>query len=124
LWLNRTQDNGKIELFPSRGPRSLFAAIGHGGQYVIVSPDQQLTIVRLGKTSDAQRPALVARLADIAVLFGGGRGRGLECEGHRPRAPFCVFVAYRVRPKSEARRAAGMNRKHCPIGMEASGGLP
>jgi CubicO group peptidase (beta-lactamase class C family) len=73
LWLNRTQDNGKVELFPARGPRSLFAAVGHGGQYVIVSPDQQLTIVRLGKTSDAQRPALVARLADIAVLFGGGK---------------------------------------------------
>jgi CubicO group peptidase (beta-lactamase class C family) len=104
LWLNRTQDNGKIELFPSRGPRSLFAAIGHGGQYVIVSPDQQLTIVRLGKTSDAQRPALVARLADIAVLFGGGRGRGLECEGHRPRAPFVSSL--RIGFGQRARHAA------------------
>lgn len=72
LWLNRREDSGKAELFPERGPKSIFAAIGHLGQYIIVSPDQQLTIVRLGKTSDAQRAALVTRLADIAVLFPGG----------------------------------------------------
>jgi hypothetical protein len=36
---------------PGRAPKNLFAAIGHLGQYVIVSPDQQLTMVRLGKTS-------------------------------------------------------------------------
>ncbi|MDE1916320.1 MAG: serine hydrolase [Sphingomonadales bacterium] len=72
LWLNRREDSGKAELFPERGPKNIFAAIGHLGQYIIVSPDQQLTIVRLGKTPDAERAALVARLADIAVLFPGG----------------------------------------------------
>jgi CubicO group peptidase (beta-lactamase class C family) len=73
LWLNRNPDNGRPELFPGRGPRSIFAAVGHLGQYVIVSPEQQLTIVRLGKTPDAQRQALVDRLADLAALFGGGK---------------------------------------------------
>jgi len=71
VWLNRAQDQGTPELFPTRGPRTLFAAIGHLGQYILVSPDQQLTIVRLGKTPDAQRQALVARLADLVVLYGG-----------------------------------------------------
>jgi len=73
LWLNRMPDTGQPELFPDRGPRNIFAAVGHLGQYVIVSPDQQLTIVRLGKTPDSERAALVSRLADVAALYAGGK---------------------------------------------------
>jgi len=69
LWLNRPQPSGKEELFPGRGKANIFAAIGHLGQYVIVSPDQELTIVRLGKTDGPMRPALVRKLADIVQLY-------------------------------------------------------
>ena len=71
VWLNRPQADGHEELFPGRGPAGLFACIGHLGQYVLVSPAQKLTVVRLGKTDDADRPQLVARLADVVGLFGG-----------------------------------------------------
>jgi CubicO group peptidase (beta-lactamase class C family) len=70
LWLNAPQPSGHEELFPTRAPASLFACIGHLGQYVLVSPTQHLTVVRLGKTNNAQRAALRARLADVVGLFG------------------------------------------------------
>ncbi len=69
IWLNRPQINGTKELFAERGPADLFACVGHQGQYVLVWPRQGLTVVRLGKTDDAKRPALLAHLADIVSLF-------------------------------------------------------
>lgn len=69
LWLNRPQPSGHEELFPGRGKSNIFAAIGHLGQYVIVSPDQELTVVRLGKTDGPMRAALVRKLADIVQLY-------------------------------------------------------
>ena len=72
LWLNRPQPNGLPRLLPGRAPASLFACIGHLGQYVIVSPRQQLTIVRLGKTDEQGRAALRDHLARIARLFPQG----------------------------------------------------
>lgn len=73
VWLNRPQPEGESEvLFPDDAPASLFAAIGHMGQYLIVSPDQDLTVVRLGKTGDAERAALRQRLADLVKLFPRG----------------------------------------------------
>ncbi len=69
IWLNRPQSDGSEVLFPGRGPASIFACIGHLGQYVIVSPSQKLTVVRLGKTQDEERGALRNRLADIVSLF-------------------------------------------------------
>jgi len=68
-WLNRPSGTDRDALFASRGPPSLFAAIGHLGQYVLVSPRQQLTIVRLGKTNDDIRGPLVQALADIDALY-------------------------------------------------------
>ena len=68
-WLNRKSGGTRTVLFPDRGPDSLFAAVGHLGQYVIVSPRQQLVVVRLGKTDDADRPALVEALAGIVTLY-------------------------------------------------------
>lgn len=69
LWINRPQPNGHEELFPGRGKANIFAAIGHLGQYIIVSPDQELTLVRLGKTDGPMRAALVRKLADIVALY-------------------------------------------------------
>lgn len=69
VWLNREQQDGKQLLFPDRAPASLFACIGHLGQYAIVSPAQKLTVVRLGKTDDEDRTVLIERLADIVELF-------------------------------------------------------
>ncbi|MEM8696375.1 MAG: serine hydrolase [Pseudomonadota bacterium] len=71
-WLNRP--GGAYEtpvLFPDRAPNSLFAFNGHLGQYVMVSPEQGLTVVRLGNTPDGElREAVVFRLARIFEAIG------------------------------------------------------
>lgn len=72
LWLNRPASEGiegDVMLFPDRAPRSVFACVGHLGQYVIVSPGQKLTLVRLGKTADEGRGRLRERLANILAVF-------------------------------------------------------
>lgn len=69
LWLNRPQPDGKEVLFPGMAPQSAFACIGHRGQYVIVSPAQKLTVVRLGKSDGEQIDRLRDRLAKIMALF-------------------------------------------------------
>ncbi len=47
----------------------MFAAIGHMGQYVMVSPRQKLTVVRLGHSDGKQRPPMVQQLLDIVDLY-------------------------------------------------------
>lgn len=69
LWLNRTGEGGRDYLFAEQGPDSAFALIGHLGQYVIVSPKQRLTVVRLGKSDGPERAPLVNELADIFALY-------------------------------------------------------
>ncbi len=69
LWLNRRYPDGSAQLFPERAPQSLFACIGHLGQYVIASPEQRLTVVRLGHTPNEQREELRRRLGDLVALF-------------------------------------------------------
>lgn len=71
LWLNRPQPDGSEVLFPGRAPESLFACIGHLGQYLLVSPDQKLTVVRLGHSEEEQRSAVRNHLAGILSLFPG-----------------------------------------------------
>jgi CubicO group peptidase (beta-lactamase class C family) len=71
-WLNRPQPDGRELLFPGRAPQSLFACLGHLGQYVIVSPEQKLTVVRLGKSTEAERKAVRDHLAEIVGLFPKG----------------------------------------------------
>lgn len=66
-WLNRPVKDSP--LFPERAPHSLFAMIGHLGQYVFVSPAQRLTVVRLGHSDEAQRAALMPKLADLVELY-------------------------------------------------------
>lgn len=69
IWLNRTPTSGEASLFPDRGPKDLFACIGHLGQYVMVSPSRGLTVVRLGKTQDDKLPPVVDGLGDIVALY-------------------------------------------------------
>ena len=68
-WRNVAATTGDAALFPGKGPDSLFAMIGHLGQYVLVSPDQRLTVVRLGKTPDDGRRPVVDALAEIVALY-------------------------------------------------------
>lgn len=69
IWLNRTPTTGKPALFPDRGPRDLFACLGHLGQYVLVSPSRQLVVVRLGKTQEDRLDPVTARLGELVALF-------------------------------------------------------
>lgn len=70
-WLNRPLRNPDEEhpLFPDAAPRSVFAAIGHMGQFIIVSPEQRLTLVRLGHSDDAQIAALRPKMAAVLALY-------------------------------------------------------
>ncbi len=68
-WLNRDDKEEEHPLFPDRAPDSVFAAIGHMGQYVIVSPEQKLTVVRLGHSDAEQRRAMLREVADIFELY-------------------------------------------------------
>ena len=70
IWLNRPRPAGSdAALWPDRGPNDLFACIGHQGQYIIVSPSQRLTIVRLGVTKSDQFTELRRHLADLTAAL-------------------------------------------------------
>ena len=70
-WLNRAEPDLEVvhPLFPDRAPMSLFAMIGHMGQYVLVSPDQKVTIVRLGHSTAEERPLMLQQAADVLALY-------------------------------------------------------
>lgn len=69
-WLNRPGGaDGSPALFPNKAPATLFAAQGHLGQRVIVSPQQDLVLVRLGKTQDGSPEAkrLLTAMGDFVA---------------------------------------------------------
>nr|WP_137676966.1 serine hydrolase [Parerythrobacter lutipelagi] len=69
-WLNRPTDlTDNHPLFPDRAPQSVFAMTGHMGQYVIVSPEQRLTLVRLGHSNAEERAVLKQEAADVLALY-------------------------------------------------------
>ncbi|MEE4201160.1 serine hydrolase domain-containing protein [Erythrobacter sp.] len=70
-WLNRPVPDAERPhpLFPDRAPESLFAMIGHMGQYVLVSPEQRVTLVRLGHSDGEERPAMLQQAADVLELY-------------------------------------------------------
>ena len=70
-WLNRGAPTDDDPLFTARGPKSLFAMIGHMGQFVMVAPDRKLVVVRLGHSDSEQIPREVQELADIVELYPG-----------------------------------------------------
>lgn len=70
LWLNKRRPEGRNQvLFPDNGPETIFAALGHLGQQIVVSPEQQLTVVRLGKTQDDVLAPMSAQIGRIMALF-------------------------------------------------------
>lgn len=70
IWLNKRRPEGRNQvLFPDNGPDTIFAALGHLGQQIVVSPDQQLTVVRLGKTQDDVLAPMSAQIGRIMALF-------------------------------------------------------
>jgi CubicO group peptidase (beta-lactamase class C family) len=68
-WLNRPSGGKRDELFAAQGPADAFGLVGHLGQYVIVVPSKNLTIVRLGKTDGKDRPALIRAIGEITALY-------------------------------------------------------
>lgn len=70
IWLNKRRPAGQDQvLFPDKAPSDVFAALGHLGQFVVVSPQHKLTIVRLGKTQDDKLDPVNDQLAKIIALF-------------------------------------------------------
>jgi Beta-lactamase class C and other penicillin binding proteins len=70
IWLNRELPEGEEQpLFPDRAPKSLFSLIGHMGQYVLVSPQQRVTLVRLGHSGAEERKAMLQQAADVLELY-------------------------------------------------------
>ena len=73
LWLNsnrgQNDDGGGDVLFPGKAPSDLFACVGGQGHYLIGSPSQKLTVVRLGHTGEEAKLALRERLGDLVALF-------------------------------------------------------
>ena len=70
LWLNR--ESSESALMPGQAPTSLFGCVGHNGQYILVSPSQRLTVVRIGMSPHKeQRVAVKAALARLIGLFPG-----------------------------------------------------
>jgi CubicO group peptidase (beta-lactamase class C family) len=70
-WMNRPEPRLEYPhpLFPDRAPASLFALIGHMGQYVLVSPEQRVTMVRLGHSTSPERRAMLNEAADVIALY-------------------------------------------------------
>jgi CubicO group peptidase (beta-lactamase class C family) len=70
LWLNKKRPAGRDQvLFPDKGPSDVFSALGHLGQFVLISPQNKLTIVRLGHTVDADLDPVSGQLAKIVATF-------------------------------------------------------
>ena len=71
LWLNREGGDGN-PLFPGRGSRRIFAAIGHHGQYLVVDPTRRLVILRMGLSTAEQYGAVRRGLLRLVELFPQG----------------------------------------------------
>ncbi len=73
IWLNRKRNDGRDQvLFPDKAPSDVFAALGHLGQFVVISPQHRLTIVRLGNTQDDQLDPIDDQLAKLISIFPKG----------------------------------------------------
>ncbi len=70
LWLNKKRPEGRDQvLFPGKGPGDIFSMLGHLGQFVLVSPQHKLTVVRLGKTVDSELDPVNEQLAKVVAMF-------------------------------------------------------
>ncbi|MEP3226857.1 MAG: serine hydrolase [Parasphingorhabdus sp.] len=70
IWLNKKRPEGFNQiLFPDMAPDTVFAALGHLGQQIVVSPEQKLTVVRLGKTQDDVNRPMSDQIGKIVAAF-------------------------------------------------------
>ncbi|MEZ5711627.1 MAG: serine hydrolase [Sphingobium sp.] len=67
LWLNR--EGAENPLFPGRASSRLYAAVGHHGQYLLISPAQRLVVLRMGISTQEEKIPLRAALAHLIELF-------------------------------------------------------
>jgi len=74
VWRNRPQPGDSAVPFPG-APASAFSMNGHLGQYVLVAPAQEVTLVRLGKTQDWGHAPVRAALGRIVALFPAAASR-------------------------------------------------
>lgn len=73
VWLNHAPPGDDARLYPGTAPANVFACLGEYGQYVVGSPDQLLTVVRLGRSDPAQEQVLHDRIGKLLALFPGGK---------------------------------------------------
>ncbi|HKR93394.1 serine hydrolase [Novosphingobium sp.] len=73
VWLNHGPAGENARLFPGAAPADLFACVGEYGQYVIGSPGQLVTVVRLGESDPEQTRVLHDRLGALLALFPRGK---------------------------------------------------
>jgi len=70
FWLNRANLKAKeAALFPDQGPADTYAAVGHLGQFVTITPSKHLVAVRLGKTQDDVLPPVKAALGRLVNSY-------------------------------------------------------
>ncbi len=65
LWRNHARADGDGLLIAGKAPPGIFACAGKGGQFVIVSPAQRVTLVRLGASGDGGSGVLARRMDAI-----------------------------------------------------------
>jgi len=68
FWLNLEAAEHQFPLLPG-GPRSAFAAQGAEGQYVLMLPDRNLVLVRLGELQGSTWEALSRQIAAVVAAF-------------------------------------------------------
>ncbi|RVQ67685.1 class C beta-lactamase-related serine hydrolase [Croceicoccus ponticola] len=70
VWLNRERPEGRDPvLFPGQASDKLFAMLGFHGQYCVISPEQDLVIVRLGISKGEEQDRLNEAMAALIARF-------------------------------------------------------
>lgn len=70
VWLNRARADDRNEvLFPGEVSDRIFAMLGFHGQYTLVSPVQDLVVVRLGVSNEEEQAALRGAMRDLVARF-------------------------------------------------------
>lgn len=72
VWLNVDGAYGPLGFVPVNGVDNIYAGIGRFGQFIIISPDQGLVMVRLGITQRPDRARLAEEMADVLQLYPSG----------------------------------------------------
>ncbi len=69
FWLNLAPVEDQPPRLLPGGPNSAFAAVGNGGQYVLIVPTRDLVLVRLGEQGFEKWHELTRNLAKVVAAF-------------------------------------------------------